>query len=42
MGGKEIGLRSDVFFTFYFLLSTFYFLIFRRRAWLFFIYLHNF
>ncbi|MEW6607545.1 MAG: hypothetical protein AB1414_08840 [bacterium] len=26
MGGKEIGVKSDVFFTFYFLLSTFYFL----------------
>ncbi|MEW6620471.1 MAG: hypothetical protein AB1422_14240 [bacterium] len=32
MGGKEIGVRSDVFFTFYFLLSTFYFLIFRGNA----------
>ncbi|MEW6620987.1 MAG: hypothetical protein AB1422_16915 [bacterium] len=30
MEGKEIGVRSDVFLTFYFLLSTFYFLIFRR------------
>ncbi|MEW6618135.1 MAG: hypothetical protein AB1422_02090 [bacterium] len=26
MGGKEISVRSDLFFTFYFLLSTFYFL----------------
>ncbi|MEW6621268.1 MAG: hypothetical protein AB1422_18380 [bacterium] len=26
MGGKEIGVRSDVFFTFYSLLSTLYFL----------------
>ncbi|MEW6619954.1 MAG: biotin--[acetyl-CoA-carboxylase] ligase [bacterium] len=26
MGGKEMGVRSDVSFTFYFLLSTFYFL----------------
>ncbi|MEW6620510.1 MAG: hypothetical protein AB1422_14435 [bacterium] len=25
MGGKEIGVRSDVFFTFYSLLSTFLF-----------------
>ncbi|MEW6619001.1 MAG: hypothetical protein AB1422_06585 [bacterium] len=31
MGGKEIGVRSDVFFTFYFLLSTLYFLFSGER-----------
>ncbi|MEW6619250.1 MAG: hypothetical protein AB1422_07935 [bacterium] len=31
MGGKEIGVKSDVFFTFYSLLSTLYFLFSGER-----------